>query len=241
MSICRAVAAFLSGDLALTIEKLRTEMLRLARLRRFEEAGRFRDKIKNLKRLLQKQEAGLLFKRHEFKWAEEALALLKKTIKLDHDPKRIEAFDISNIMGKNMVGSMAVFENGLPRKSDYRRFMIRTVKEKPNDVAAIFEVVLRRYTGTLKDKLALPDLVLIDGGIAQVRSAKAALDAAGQKYLPVLGLAKKNEEIFLPEKNSPLLLGRDSPALQLLQRIRDEAHRFALKYHQQKRRLQSGN
>ncbi|NQU17248.1 MAG: excinuclease ABC subunit UvrC [Candidatus Saganbacteria bacterium] len=236
LNLCRALASFLSGNLGEAINRLEQEMKRAAQEKRFEAAAKFRDKIRNLKRILQKQDAGILFNRHEFNRAAEAVVALKKALKLNKLPKRIEAFDVSNISGTNNVASMVVFENGLPKKSHYRKFKIRSLNKKANDVAAIFEVVLRRYTKTLKGKLPRPDLVLIDGGIAQVRAGKAALEKAKLRKMPVIGLAKREEEIFRPEKNVPIRLKKDSPALYLLQRVRDEAHRFAVAYHRLKRR-----
>lgn len=236
LRLCRAAAVFLSGDLEKTIKHLEAEMAKAAREKKFEEAAKYRDKIRNLKRLLQKQEAGLLFKRHEVKWAQEALEKIKEALGLGKIPERIEAFDVSNISGSNMVASMVVFEKGLPKKSDYRKFKIRGLGDRQNDVAAIREAVLRRYTKTLKDTLPFPDLILIDGGIAQVRFAESALIEAGRADIPVIGLAKREEEIFFPDKNVPLKIRKDSPALQLLQQLRDEAHRFAVGYHRTTRK-----
>ena len=181
------------------------------------------------------ENAELLLSREEMRWGEEATSVLKVELGLKQLPRRIEAFDVSNIQGSSIVAAMAVFENGASKKSDYRRFKIRTAGEAPNDVAAIYEAVFRRYARTLKSKLPRPRLVLIDGGIAQVRSGKSALLAAGLKAIPVIGLAKREEEIYFPDKNVPIRLERSSPGLKLLQRIRDEAHRFAVSYHRLKR------
>ena len=148
---------------------------------------------------------------------------------------RIEAFDISNIQGQDIVGAMVTFYGGLPLKSDYRKFKVRGLDKKPNDVAAIYEVVKRRYSGGQAKKLPTPDLVLIDGGLAQVNSGCKALVASGLKTLPVVGLAKREEAIFFPGSNKPLRLNKRSSALQLLQRVRDEAHRFAITYHRHRR------
>ena len=134
------------------------------------------------------------------------------------------------------MAAMVVFDHGEPMKSDYRKFKIRTI-EGADDPASIYEAVKRRYTATQKDKLAKPDLILIDGGITQVRAAKKAL-AEAKMNTKVIGLAKKNEEIYLPEVNSPLILPKDSPGLLLLRRIRDEVHRFVISYHRSKRTLQ---
>jgi excinuclease ABC subunit C len=148
---------------------------------------------------------------------------------------RIEAFDVSNIQGSNIVGAMVTFYGGLPLKHDYRKFKIRSLGKKPNDVAAIFEVVKRRYQGALSKKLPRPDLVMVDGGLGQVNSGADALAEAGSERLPIIGLAKKEERIYLPRSKKTLALPRSSAALKLLQRIRDEAHRFAITYHRAKR------
>jgi excinuclease ABC subunit C len=159
---------------------------------------------------------------------------LQDKLELSKVPLRIECFDISNIQGTDMVGSLVVFVSGLPLKNDYRRFKVRSVKGKPDDVRAIYEVVKRRYTGQLARQLALPDLVMVDGGAGQVSAAKKALDEA-RLSLPVIGLAKREEEIYRPLAARPLKLDRHSQALLLLQRIRDEAHRFAVSFHRARR------
>jgi excinuclease ABC subunit C len=164
------------------------------------------------------------------------LTELQKVLKLKNPPMRIECFDISNIQGSNIVGSMVTFLGGLPLKHDYRRFKVRSVTEKPNDVQAIYEVTKRRYTGSLTKELDLPDLVVVDGGAAQVSFGKKALEEARLSSLPIIGLAKKEEEIYFPGKRETLRLAKRAPALQLLQRMRDEAHRFAVVFHREKRR-----
>ncbi|OGC03336.1 hypothetical protein A2276_00235 [candidate division WOR-1 bacterium RIFOXYA12_FULL_43_27] len=225
LNLCKAVSSYLGGDINRTILRLEAEMRRASAEKNFEYAAKIRDRIKNLNRFMQ----GV--KRNELTDPYLAVTALQEALSLAVPPDRIEAFDISNIMGEAIVASMVAFERGMPKKSDYRRFKIRRLKGKANDVLAINEVVSRRYTGTLKDKLPKPNLVLIDGGIAQVNSAKSALNAAGLSGLPVIGLAKREEELFWPGKNVPLKLRKDSSALQLLQRLRDEAHRFAVGYH----------
>lgn len=160
---------------------------------------------------------------------------LKEKLNLSVFPVRIEAFDISNISGKDIVGSMVAFVSGAPYKRDYRRFEVRTVK-KQNDVSAIYEVVRRRYSGSLSKELGLPDLILIDGGIGQVRAGNKALQQAGIFHIPIVGLAKRFEDIYFPHRTSPIKLRKESKALQLLQRVRNEAHRFALAYHKLKRK-----
>ncbi len=161
---------------------------------------------------------------------------LKRLLRLDKVPRRIEGFDISNTMGDQSVASLVVWEDGQAKKSDYRKFRIRTVAGA-NDFASIQEAVMRRY-GEAED-LPLPDLVLIDGGLGQLTAAMEGLKRVGCAALPLIGLAKargeKAERVFLPGRKNPIVLDPSSPATHLLQRIRDEAHRFALTYHRKLR------
>jgi excinuclease ABC subunit C len=158
-----------------------------------------------------------------------ALLDLKKYLGIPRIPKRIEAFDISNISGKMAVGSMVVFENGAPNKKFYRKYKIKT--EGPDDYAMMREMLERRYTNLVDDKGPVPDLVLVDGGKGQLNVATDVFKTLGINNIPVIGLAKEFEHVFIPQTPSPLILPRDSEALLLLQRIRDEAHRFAVNYH----------
>ena len=159
---------------------------------------------------------------------------LRDLLGLDEPPYRIECFDISNIQGADQVASMVAWEGGKPRRSDYRRFKIRTV-EGADDFRSIAEVVGRRYARLQREERRLPDLVLIDGGKGQLSSAVAALDSLGIGELPVAAIAKREEEIFIEGRGDPIVLPRESPVLHLLQRIRDEAHRFAITYHRKLR------
>ncbi|WP_048190782.1 excinuclease ABC subunit UvrC [Methanobacterium sp. SMA-27] len=158
-----------------------------------------------------------------------ALVDLKKYLGIPRIPKRIEAFDISNIGGKMAVGSMVVFENGAPKKSSYRKYKIQT--EGPDDYAMMREMLERRYSKLSDDKGPTPDLVLVDGGKGQLNVATDVFRSFDVHDVPVIGLAKEFEHVFIPQTPSPLILPRDSDALLLLQRIRDEAHRFAINYH----------
>ena len=167
-----------------------------------------------------------------------ALEELAEALGLPAIPIRIECYDISNFQGAQSVGSMVVFEEGRPRTGEYRRFRIKDV-QGPNDFASHQEVLRRRFkrarTGEegSEEELhwQLPDLVVIDGGKGQLSAAKEVLDDLGYHDLAVVGLAKEREEIFLPEREEPVLLPTTSPALYLMQRLRDEAHRFAITYH----------
>lgn len=174
-----------------------------------------------------------------------ALAEIKRELCLPGLPSRIEGYDISNIQGTGAVGSMVVFEEGKPKPSHYRRFKIKTVSGA-NDYAMLQEVIKRRFKRGLQGDSAtpntwaiLPDLVFIDGGKGQLNAVLAAMEEVGAGAVPVASLAKENEAIFVPGRRTPIILPRSSPGLQLLQRLRDEAHRFAIGYHRKVRRRQA--
>jgi excinuclease ABC subunit C len=163
-------------------------------------------------------------------WVAPSVAALQRDLGLERTPKRIEAFDISNLSGTDTVASMVLFENGRPVKSGYRKFRIRSV-EGIDDFAAMSEAVTRRVSRLVREGQPLPDLILVDGGKGQLSAACEALRACGAGDQPVIGLAKRLEEIFRPGLSEPQTLPRSSPALRLLQRVRDEAHRFAVTFH----------
>ena len=170
-----------------------------------------------------------------------ALEEIKRELNLPRLPSRIEGYDISDIQGMAAVGSMVVFEGGKPKPAHYRRFKIKTVAGA-DDYAMLDEVLKRRFkrAGAASDTWAiLPDLVLIDGGKGQLKAARTAMEAMGAGSVPTASLAKENEELFIPQKPKPIILPRSSPGLQLLQRLRDEAHRFALGYHQRVRKREA--
>ncbi len=186
-----------------------------------------------------------------FKWLSDeqkrtgALTELQKALGLPAKPQRVECFDISNAQGTTIVASMVVFENGSPARSEYRRFQIKTVQDGPNDFESMREALTRRFKRAASDAeedakwRRLPDLLVIDGGKGQLGVATEVLAAAGLGDMPVIGLAKQQEEIFRPGRSDSLLLPRNSEALYLLQRIRDEAHRFAITYHRDLRSKKS--
>ena len=194
-------------------------------------------------------------KQWQIKWindskkTKKALNDLQNELGLINLPNRIECFDISHIQGSNVVASMSVFENGLPKKSDYRRFKIS--EDKNDDFAAMREVISRRYKKLLEKKdiskkldsfSKVPDLILIDGGKGQLSSALQVLLELGFSNIPIAGIAKREEEIFMPYNEDPIMLDRSSQGLYLIQRVRDEAHRFAITYHRnirQKKSIQS--
>jgi excinuclease ABC subunit C len=167
--------------------------------------------------------------------SQELLRALRDLLELEVEPQRIECFDISNIQGSDVVASMVVFEDGRPRKPDYRKFRIRGLAGEPDDFAAMREVVGRRYRRLLEEGKEMPDLVLIDGGKGQLAAATAALEELGLGHQPVASLAKREELIFTPGRGEPLALPHSSPVLQLVQRVRDEAHRFAIGFHRKVR------
>jgi len=183
---------------------------------------------------LAKINAQEFFKQQQASWEKAAGASVKKLIdlktllQLQNVPNRIEGYDVSNISGQEAVGSLAVMTDGKIDKSQYRRFKIKTISSA-NDPAMIGEVVKRR----MNNNWPRPDLILIDGGLTQIN---AALNSLGDKKIPLIGLAKKQEEIYLPGQKIPLKLPKFSPALQLLQQLRDEAHRFAVNYHRKLRK-----
>jgi len=166
----------------------------------------------------------------------DALAELQLALGLSEPPARIECYDISNIQGVSATGSMVVFAKGLPRKADYRHFRVKTVRG-PDDFAMMREVLRRRFQraraeeGRAEGWSALPNLVIVDGGAGQLAVALEVLKEVGLAHIPAVGLAKQEEELYLPGRQETLRLPRDSEALFLLQRIRDEAHRFAVRLH----------
>lgn len=170
--------------------------------------------------------------------ADPALLELQRALSLPTIPRVIECFDISNLFGTSVVGSMVQLVNGKPNKSAYRRFRIRTV-EGQDDFASMREIVLRRYYRLKLERAQLPDLVVIDGGPGQLSAALSALSEL-QLEIPVVSLAKEFEEIYSPERALPLRLPRSSSALQCLQHARDEAHRFGISYHRLLRKKKFG-
>ena len=189
----------------------------------------------------------------------QALEEIQQALTLDAAPLRIECYDISNLQGTEVVASMVVFEDGLPRKSEYRRFVIRSV-DGQNDVASMHEVITRRFrrlldeqarstevatdsgpmlvdpeTGRPRKFAYAPGLVVVDGGPPQVAAAQAAMRELGVVDIPVCGLAKRLEEVWLPDQEDPVIMARSSEGLYLLQRVRDEAHRFAITHHRSRR------
>ena len=211
------VCKIFTGERKTLVSHLEKEMAALAGAHKFEEAARMRDKLTAVYTLY----AG--------KRQVNDVLLLKEHLGLSKIPFTIDCLDIACLAGRDSTGSAVVFKNGLPFKGLYRRYRIKTVFGI-NDFAMMAEVVRRRYSRMKEENTPLPDLLVVDGGEAQVSAAKRELEKIGLN-IPLIGLAKKNEEIYFPAKAAPLVLPKTSPALHLLQRLRDEAHRFTHNYH----------
>lgn len=214
------ICLILEGRVDDLVQRLSAELKVKSGELKFEEAAGIRDKIKALSAISQNQAAGS---------GRDELYDLKGLLDLDKLPERIEAFDISNISGKEACGSMVSFYRGRPDKDNYRRFRIKTVSGV-DDYAMLREVVRRRYLRLIEEKRPLPDLVLIDGGRAHLTVAAIQLGQLGLR-LPVASIAKDRENIYTSNRLDPIKLDTDTPALNLIRRIRDEAHRFAVAYH----------
>ena len=226
------VVAVLNGEIREVAEELRQKMAKAAAEKAFEKAAAFRDILGNLQSLVRTRsfehaelpnEAGM-----------EAVADLQKALRLPNVPHVIVGFDISNLGTTFAVASLVCFREGRPDKASYRRFRIKTV-EGQNDFAMMNEVVKRYFSRLLREQRPLPDLLMVDGGKGQLHLALDALISIDCPPFPVVGLAKRNEEIFLPGRSEPVVLDRNRPALKVLQALRDEAHRFAVSYNRQLR------
>jgi len=249
----RAACDFIEGQCHEMKEQLEVEMKKAAVAQDYEKAASLRDLIRDLKETTKRERK---FERLPYTLPlsvdpQRDLVELAKVLGLREPPQRIEGFDISNISGTFAVASLVSFRNGRPDRANYRRFKIKTV-EGQDDFAGMAEVVKRRYTRLLNEGRArspseprrtrdsapypnLPDLILIDGGKGQLNAACNELKKLGLEKIPVIGLAKEFEEIYLPGESKPLRPGLDHPAVKLLQRIRDECHRVANSYNAQLR------
>ncbi|MFH0762917.1 MAG: excinuclease ABC subunit UvrC [Candidatus Omnitrophota bacterium] len=218
--IIERIKLFLESRYARLLEELSRKMILAAQGKEFEEAAKIRDQINALRAIAATS---------PIPPGTNELEELKNLLKLKKIPLRIEAFDISNISGKEACGAMVSFYAGAADKSNYRRFRIKTVGGI-DDYKMLAEVVRRRYLRIIRDNAALPDLILIDGGRGHLLAAKRTLDELGIS-LPLISIAKKEENIYINDKIKPLKLSGDCAALNLIRRIRDEAHRFAVSYH----------
>jgi len=163
---------------------------------------------------------------------------LQRELSLQSVPRAMICFDISTTQGTDTVASCVWFENGRPKRAEYRKFKIKTV-EGTDDFASMREVVTRYFARRLDEQKPLPDLVVIDGGKGQLSSAREALEAVNLSRLPTISLAKREEEIFVPGRSESIRLSKRSPALRMLQRMRDEAHRFAITYNRKRRSMRT--
>jgi excinuclease ABC subunit C len=225
-------SAFLRGERMGLLKELRATMEQASEEHRFEDAAALRDMLLNLHMAV--KEKARVRKTSSMKQdeARRGLKELQRQLKLSAEPGVIECFDISNISGTSSVASMVSAVDGVPAPKRYRRFRIKTV-EGADDPRSMAEVVRRRYTRLLKEKKPLPGLVMVDGGITQLRAAKCELVELGLQDLPVVGLAKRYEELVWDVENNSgnLVLPRNSAGLTIVTRLRDEAHRFAISYH----------
>lgn len=199
-----------------------------------EEFGLLRIANKNAKVIVDQEILMKEIKRKEDNKIQEALEEAKEILNLPKIPRIIEGFDISNIEGTDATGSMVYFLEGRPYNKYYRHFKIRT-KSTPDDVAMMKEVIKRRYTMLIEKNLSLPDLILVDGGKGQLNAGYSVLKELGIEGIPIIGLAKKFEEIFVPNEKNPIILPKNSNLLKIFQRVRNEAHRFAVKLHKKQR------
>jgi len=199
-----------------------------------DEYGLLRIANKNAKVIVEQEIQMEEIKKKEGDQIQKALKEAKEILNLPKIPRIIEGFDISNIEGTDATGSMVYFLEGRPYNKNYRHYNIRT-KSTPDDVAMMKEVIKRRYTMILKNNFILPDLILVDGGKGQLNAGFSVLKELGIDGIPIIGLAKKFEEIFIPNQKEPIILPRNSNLLKIFQRVRDEAHRFAVKLHKKQR------
>jgi excinuclease ABC subunit C len=226
----REACAFLEGRSSEMMEDLREQMRQAAAKLDFEKAAMLRNMLDDLEKTTKPQRRFVRELPTTVLPAED-LRLLGDVLELGGPPQVIECFDISNISITHKVASMVVFRHGRPDRSSYRRYRIRSVAGQ-DDFASMAEAVGRRYSRVLRETGRMPDLILVDGGKGQVGAALRELQELGQGGAPLIGLAKQREEIYRPGERDPLVLPHSHGALRLLQRVRDEAHRFANQYHQ---------
>ena len=224
----------IEGDTKELSSQLSKKMNNAAQKKQYESAARYRDIIENINSFFGAKNRTFEKKSISTYSRVEGIKELKENLGINQLPGILECFDISNISGSFAVGSMVRFINGHPAKSQYRRYRIKNVSGI-DDFKMINEVVKRRYERLQNEQRTFPDLIIIDGGPGQLHAAYNALEELGLLHLNIIGLAKKNEEIFTMNSSHPIVLDRHQPSLKLLQFIRDEAHRFANSYHQKLR------
>ena len=226
--------AFLRGERLGVIEEVKVQMQTAAESHDYEKAAALRDTWIALREMVKRRVRVVATPEMHAADARAGISELQRLIGLPDVPTLIEGFDISNLFGTYSVASMVASVDGLPDRRLYRRFRIRTV-EGADDPRSMAEVIGRRYARVHNEGKTLPGLILIDGGVTQLRAARETLASLGLSHVPSVGLAKEREEIVLDDGRTPLLLPRDSDALRVLTRLRDEAHRFALDYHRRLR------
>jgi len=228
---------FLEGNKEKLAKEWEKDMARYSKKMDYEKAAELRDRMDALRhmdeRITVRQMSEEMLNMRTQKT--QAVQVLRGQLNLKNPPEIMECFDISHIQGVEKVASMVRFEHGRPAKSEYRKYIIRTVTGI-DDFRSIAEVVERRTRRLRKEGKPLPDLIVIDGGKGQLSSALEALRGQDIKDIPIIALAKKEEEIYFPNNPHPLRLPIDSPALLLLRQIRDEAHRFAIQFHRHRRK-----
>jgi len=222
--------AFLRGERLGVIEEVKVQMQAAADAHNYEKAAALRDTWIALREMVKQRVRVVVSPEMHASAALAGIRELQRLIGLPAVPTLIEGFDISNLFGTYSVAGMVAAVDGLPDRRLYRRFRIRTV-EGADDPRSMAEVIGRRYSRVRDEGKPFPGLVLIDGGVTQLRAARAVLSSLGLSHLPAVGLAKEMEEIVLDDGRPPLLLPRESDALRVLIRLRDEAHRFAIDYH----------
>jgi excinuclease ABC subunit C len=227
--IVKELILFLEGRKTRLVQELTAKMKDFSSRKEFEKAAMIRNRLSALLEVSDKRV-------HDYSsWGNVALKL-KNMVRLPKLPSRIEAFDVSCIFGKDSTGSMVYFNNGKPDKSNYRRFRIKQV-EGINDYAMIKEIVRRRYKRLKEEGKRFPDLIIIDGGKGHLQAAYEELLALNVAHIPVIGIVKEHERIYTIGSSEPLDLNRDSEIMHFIQKIRDEAHRFALSYHHKLRKI----
>lgn len=236
--IAQGAEHFFKGDFRPLIETWKQELREASKAQDYEQAAILRDNVTALEHMderitvreIKLEQLGERIDRSR------GVSELQKALALKRPPLRMECFDISHFQGTSTVASMVVFERGEPKKDDYRKFKIKTVNGI-DDFASMGEVVGRRYRRLRDEGRTLPDLILIDGGKGQLSAAQLAIRKVleSSRVPPMASLAKREEELFLPESSTPIRLPQDSAAMHLVQRIRDEAHRFAIRFHRERR------
>ena len=226
--------AFLRGQRPALLKELHQQMQEASKKMQYERAAGLRDTFFMLQKAIRQHASVAATPQIKKESALRGIQQLQKELNLPEIPRVIEAFDISNISGTYAVASMVCAVDGIPQNNRYRHFRIKTVTGS-DDPAMIAEAVRRRINGLLKEKEPLPNLMLLDGGITQLRAARQVLDELGCPQLPTAGLAKRYEEIVCDDGREPLQLELNSDALKVLRRLRDEAHRFAITYHRKLR------